>query len=96
MTSKNVPQGRSNMQSELQTGSLLPDYNHNWSWSTNVSKTAHMSSSAQQNLMGLTGAPSCSNHLMLDMTSVSDTSIGLNYTVRLSALDYIEPPHHLM
>jgi hypothetical protein len=39
------------MQSELQTGSLLSDYNHNWSWSTNVSKIVIMSSSPQQNLM---------------------------------------------
>jgi hypothetical protein len=34
--------------------------------------------------------------MMMDMTSVSDTSVGLNNTARLSARDYIEPQHHLM
>ena len=49
-----------------------------------------MSSSSQQNLFGMTGAPSCSNHLMMDMKSVSDTFAGLNNIARLSTQDYIE------
>lgn len=76
------------MHPKLQIGSLL---SNNRSWSTNISKPPpHMSSSFQQNLLGLTGAPSCLNHLMVDMRSVSDTSAGLHNIARLSARDYIE------
>jgi len=87
---KKVPRGSSNINPKLQIGSLLLSDNHNWSWSTNISKPPpNTSSSSQQNLR-LTGAPSCSNHLTMNMKSVSDTSAGLNNIARLSARDYTE------
>lgn len=78
------------MHPKLQIGSLLLSDNHNYSWSTNISKPSHMSPSSQQNLLGLTGAPRCTNHLMMDTKSVSDTSASLNNIARLSARDNIE------
>jgi len=79
------------MNPKLQIGSLLLSDNHSWSWSTYISKPPpNTSSSSQQNLLRLTGAPICSNHLAMDMESVSYTSAGLNNIARLSTQDYIE------
>jgi len=79
------------MNPKLQIGSLSLSDNHNWSWSTNIGKPPPSKySSSQQNLLRLTGAPGCSDHLAMDMKSVSDTSAGLNNIARLPARDYIE------